>query len=213
MTSQKIVFFSLVLLSALIAGSCGTRERTYAYRAYMEYLADPENGLCKEKSIAGLKYKVKYLPGQYLAYNTLKNTVWDEKQRDSLIKIYSNSLCFLINIGPAEGESFDITRLGVSDYETFAERIEKMAFDAPEWIGLRVNQKIFAPSIVRLENINALERSRNFVVVFANKDGSIGELLNNDLCLSYTDELFHTGINNFLFEAKHFRQLPELKFN
>jgi len=180
-------------------------------REYFTYLSNPKNGLIKEKSIAGIRYKIKYLPTEYLAYNASKNTNCTQTFKDSLIKSYNNSLTFLVNVGPAKGEDFDITRLDVANYEEFAQRIEEMAFGAQEWMQLKAGDKEYKPSIVRMENINAQDNSRNFMAVFPSTCGS-EDLRKNDLCFSYSDELFNTGVNKFIFKSKDITELPEFKF-
>lgn len=198
------------LLTLLMTGlfSCRSSEIREA-SAYMKYLSDPGNGLVKEKSVAGIRYRIKYLPTDYLAYNAFKDARGCDK--DSLRRVYGNSLTFLVNIGPAEGEHFDITRLDVADYHEFAARIEAMAFQAQDWIRLQAAGKEYSPVIVRLESIHAQDNSRNFIAVFARKNEQ-GDLDDQDLCFSYRDELFNTGLNKFIFRHKDMSRLPDLRF-
>jgi hypothetical protein len=200
------LFFSIGLVSCKKTEISDIKE-------YLNYLADPENGLVKEKTVAGVKIKVKYLPEDYLVYNMVKE-MSNVKQiyKDSIAKSYQNSVTFMVNIGPAENEEFDITRVDVSNYEEFAKRIEDMAFNAQDWISVEVNKKEYHPDIVRLENINALEKSRNFIVVFNSAKNSENDFRKQDMSLSYDDELFNTGVSKFLFKAEDIKNLPIFKF-
>jgi hypothetical protein len=110
------------------------------------------------------------------------------------------------------GEDFDITRVGVANYQEFAERIEEMAFNAGDWIKLSAGNKEYRPSIVRLENINSPERSRNFIVVFEKLPGGNNVLSQQDLSLVYEDEMFNAGTNKFVFKAKDINNLPGFIF-
>jgi hypothetical protein len=182
-------------------------------KAYFSYLANPENGLVKEKTVAGVKYKLKYLPQDYLAYTTLfKNTNNTSKEKDSVIKLYDNSVTFMLTVGPDENENFDITRLGVSDYKEFAERIEALSFHLQESINLNVNNNTYKPVIARMENINALEKSRNFMIVFNSEKNTQKDLRNSEMCFSYHDQLFNTGTNKFIFKTSDIKAIPVFKF-
>lgn len=204
-TNMLKIFYLLVVMLLM---SCKHAEINDPAK-YLNYLADPENGLVREKTIGSIKFKVKYLPPAYLAYNVLKdNTLASREIKDSLINSYKGSLTFLLNIGPAKGENFDITRLGVSSYQDFAERIETMAFEAQEWMQITVNGVKHKPTIARLENINAPENSRNFVVVFE----ALKAEEKDDLCFIYNDELFNTGTNKFIFKTDDIQNLPVFRF-
>ncbi|MEO6302755.1 MAG: hypothetical protein ABIP51_06250, partial [Bacteroidia bacterium] len=75
-----------------------------------------------------------------------------------------------------------------------------------------VKEKEYKPSIVRMENLNALERSRNFIVVFSSESNSPNDLRKNDMLFVYNDELFNTGVNNFIFKAEQINSIPKFKF-
>jgi hypothetical protein len=207
-TLQALLFAFACLLP------CGCRTGSVLQpQAYLAYLANPDHGLVKEHTVAGIRYRVKYLPTDYLAFNqTDKSGHTSAVLKDSLRRNFEHSLTFLLNIGPSEAESPDITRLGVSDYQQFADRLGEMAFYAQEWLSLTADGEALTPSITRMENINALEKSRNFIVVFSSEAGNDKDLRKKDLCLSYSDELFHTGTTKFLFKKTDLQALPVLEF-
>lgn len=207
-------YMHLLLLLSFGMGLLSCRQGSISEpKEYLSYLADPENGLVKEKSVAGMKIKVKYLPEDYLVYNMVKEVPnLKDSYRDSIAGTYKHSLTFMINIGPDENEEFDVTRVGVENYQEFAERIEEMSFNAQNWISVNVDNREYHPVIARLENINALEKSRNFIVVFNSTKGSSNDLAKNDICLSYDDELFNTGMSKFIFKAEDLKKLPAFTF-
>lgn len=205
----KIFTYSFIALGLLSCKQSEIKDPT----EFTHYLANKENGLVNEKSIAGVKFKVKYLPYQYQAYLSMngKETVL-QKEKDSVLKAFSTSVAFLLNIGPAENEDFDITKVGVKSYEEFADRIEKMSFEAQDWIMLDIGGKQIKADIVRMENLNALERSRNFLVVFASEFATENDIRTKDLCFIYDDEMFSTGKSKFIFKAEDLKNTPEFKF-
>ncbi|PBQ30228.1 hypothetical protein CNR22_00125 [Sphingobacteriaceae bacterium] len=182
-------------------------------KLYYSYLENPANGLVKEKTVAGIKLKVKYLPLDYLAFNSLdKKKFLTQAAKDSVMKAFDNSLTFILNIGPSQNESFDVTRVGIDNYGEFAERVERMSFQAQEWITIKIGEKIFRPVLARMENLNALEKSRNFIIVFNSKEIMEEEGVNDQMCFIYNDELFDIGTNKFVFQMNDIKTTPELKF-
>jgi hypothetical protein len=184
----------------------------YEPRRYVNYLMDPDNGLIKEKSIAGVKIRVRYLPSEYIAYTILKGKPGSQAFKDSVRSVYENSVTFLMTIGPDDTESFDITRVGISNYGEYTDRMEEMLFYMQQRIQLLSQDSAHRPSITRMENINAQANSRDFIVVFGSDRQSESDLRKNDMCFIYNDELFDTGINKFLFRERNIRALPEFKF-
>lgn len=204
MLNRSFIFFACVVLLA-----CNNKK--LEYKAYLKYLADEKNGLVKEKSVNGLKLKVKYLPADYLVYNTIKESdkVISEKDIDSVKKLYNNSLTFVLNLGPGEGETFSITKVGVENYEQFAQRIETMSFNMKEFVTLEINGEQYKPELTQMETINTLEPSKNIIVVFNSNQIKNSE----ELVFTYNDELFYTGVNKFKFKIKDFKNVPGLIMN
>lgn len=208
---MKRLFYILnIIVFASGLSSCSTKAIDN-FKEYAMYLNKAENGLVKEKSVSGLHYRLKFLPKHYQAFTTLNGLDSKKINKDSLVAAYSKSITFLLTIGPAEGEDFDITRVGVKDYQEFADRIEDMSFRANEWMRLKCGEVSVVPSLVRMENINAQERSRNFIVVFEQQDALEKAMKESDTQFIYDDELFGTGTNKFLFEHKQLNAVPELK--
>lgn len=213
MNTRHINFLKIAAIGLLFSlQGCRPSEINNAPE-YYAYLADPENGLVKEKTVAGVHYRLKYLPKDYLAYNMVgKNGVVSQGMRDSIAGQFDHSLTFLLNIGPAEGEHFDVTRLDVNDYGTFIDRIEKLCFHLQESIRLNVDGEEQAPVIARMENINAQEPGRNFVIVFNTQDKTSVTAENEQMCFIYQDGLFNTGINKFTFNTRDLAKVPSFTF-
>ena len=180
----------------------------------MEYLADKNNGLIKEKSVGGIQLKVKYLPNDYLVYNEIKNNKQlTEDMVDSVRLTYANSLTFMMVLGPDKNESFDITRVGVASYEEFAQRIEEMNFNMTQYVKLQVNNEAYSPELYQMESTYGLEQSRKFLFVFKAKDGKSNRILNSDVQFVYADEMFNTGINKFKFNSSDVNTIPTFNFS
>ena len=176
-------------------------------------MADPENGITKEKVTHGIKLKVKYLPVNYLVYNAVKSNdgAISKVELEKIKRSYANSLTFMLTLGPDDNEAFSITNVGIENYEQFAQRIETMSFNMKEYLALYVNSKKYVPELVQMETINTLEPSKNLIVVFNNLDEKGNDITSNDMTFVFNDELFYTGINKFVFKAKDLKTLPELE--
>jgi hypothetical protein len=200
----------LVLL--LLLSAC--RKSVLDHKEYMKFMADKNNGLVKEASAGGVKVKVKHLPLDYLVYNAVKSndTMVSEEQVADIKKSYESSITFMLTLGPDDNESFHITRVGISSYEEFAERIETMSFHMKDYITLKIGDKEYKPDLTQMESINSPERSKSIIVVFKSVDEAGKSIVTDDLVFIYNDELFFTGINKFKFLRSDLVDLPELKF-
>lgn len=201
-----------VFIAILICLIFSCRNSELEYKEYLKYLADKDNGLVKEASAGGVKVKVKYLPTDYLIYKAAHNSdsVASKAQIENLHKEYENSLTFILTLGPADGESFSITRVGINSYEEFAQRIETMSFNMKEYISLVVGDKEYKPDLIQLESINSLEQSKNIIVVFNTVDKAGVNIMQDDLVFIYNDELFLTGVNKFKFKKSDLVHIPGL---
>lgn len=194
-----------LILVASVLFNCSNKRSFNDVTELTKYINNTDNGLFKEKTIGVVNYKLKYLPTEYLVHKQL-NANSKSSLIDSLNKEYKNSITFLLSIGPSDDQSFDITKYGVSNYQEFAALIEKMCFRANELIYIQDQSgKEHKPAIVQMENINALEKHRNLMVVFHNES-----YFADDFSFVFNDELFSTGINKFLFRSKDVNDVPKI---
>jgi len=204
---KKIILFSVFTM--LLACNNSTTD----FKEYLHYLSNKENGLIKEKTVSGINLKVKYLPTNYLVYNELKNEVnptievIEETKNE-----YKNSVTFMMILGPDKGESFDITRVSISNYQEFAQRIEKMNFSMTDFVKLRINEQEYTPELAQMESTYGLEQHRKILFVFKAIDAEGNKILTEDVQFVYNDELFHTGTNKFKFKLNDIQEIPELQF-
>lgn len=178
------------------------------YSDYMKYIASPDNGLTKTQSTSGLKISVKYLPLDYLVYAELKNAEGEktEAEKEALKKAYENSLTFMLTFAPDEGKAFDVTKVGVADYDEFSERIENMNFNFSNYVKLESEDEEIQPELTQMESTYGLEKKRNILLVFNKKD------IQDDTKIVYKDEIFGTGTHRFLFKEEDLTSVPQFVF-
>ena len=195
---EKIKYLFLIVVLGTLVFGCSNSMTDFS--EYLQYLANEENGVVKEKTISGLKLQVKYLPLEYL----------NHRAKEEGGSNYDHSVCFMFTLGPDSTESFDITKVGVSNYEEFAERMETMNFRMHESLELKVNNKIYKPSIAQMENVYGLKNGRIIMVVYEVKDNKDNNFMRTqDVQFIYKDQLFNTGITKFLFEENDLTDLPK----
>ncbi len=174
------------------------------YKEYVQYIGAEENGVNKIKTTSGLKIGVKYLPKDYLVHRELKQS--KELDKDHLYKAYEHSLTFMFTFSPDEGKAFDVTKVGVSNYDEFAERIENMNFNFSQYITLETEETEIIPELTQMESIYGLENKRNIILVFNKNE------IKDDIKIVYKDELFGTGTHKFLFKKEDLLSIPKFVF-
>ncbi len=208
------ILYTFLFVALFSTFSCG--KKISNFEEYLTYLSQKENGIVKEKPIAGILLEVKYLPIEYLVYKDFKNSKKTKKKElliDKLYKSYKNTLTFMFTLGPDENEKFDITRVGVSNYEEFAQRIELMNFNMTNFIYLEYNNTKIAPKLALMENSYGLENKRAIMVSFEVDDNTKNVFLKKHTYkFVYSDQLFNTGINKFTFNKEDINDLPEFEF-
>ena len=202
---------ALLLFFSMSLSFLGCKNKNENFENYLKYLNEPENGLMKERSIAGVKFTVKYLPPDYLIHHELKfrEEVVDSSILMQLKNKYANSLIFLLIISPAQNEKFDVTKVGVSNYKEFDQRIMELSFGMQENLQLEFKEHNIQASIAQLERVYALKKGRHINIAFDKSDLLKQHLINEDIYLIYHDRIFQTGINKFHFKSSDLNRIPD----
>lgn len=209
--TQKTIPILAVLIVLLGVACSSTID---SYEEYVKYLNQERNGLVQEHNKQGLRIKMKYLPTDFLVLNELRHETASitDASRKQLRKEYANSLTFLMTIGPGAGEDFDVTKIGVANYQEFSERIMTMTYALKTQIRLEGGGKQYHPDLAQLEELFGLQNKRNILLVFNLSEEEQGALFNQDFSVQYEDEIFHTGINQFLFRKAAIQNIPTINY-
>lgn len=180
---------------------------------YYEWQEDEANGVHKTKTVGEIAFDMKLLSPGYLTYLELKGEGTATPQlKDSIMKFYENNLTFVLTIGPAEGSNFDITSVGIKDYEEYAERMKQLNFEMTELLELRSDGEKWKPVIVEMENIYGLEFHRKFNIVFSPEEKTDELVKLNKFTVMFDDEIFGTGTSSFGFLKSSLEKTPAIKF-
>jgi len=197
----------------IVLASCNNELKTE--KDFYGWLNDPENGFVKTKIINDIKIIAKYLPLEYLAFKELRSYgQYSKDVRDSILALYNKSRTFLLTIGPYEekGAKFDIMKTGVHDYTEFKQRAMTMNFDMAAYVSLNTELGEFKPVLTNMENVYGLSKHRNIYLVFTSAEANGKLMTANELDLTFTDEIFNTGINHFIFKKEKLDHLPTINF-
>lgn len=173
--------------------------------AFMHYLADPANGLVRQKTVGGFNIRVKYLPPAYLAYQEFYGGL-NQSPLDSLVERYRSSETFLLTITPEDIGKLEIARLHVSNYQEFNQRVLNLNFHIKEQLWLENGKHRISAAQTEFERNYGLDQSGNILIVFAfEKDDS------SDWVVIWNDEFFQTGLHRFLFKQTDIQKIPRLQ--
>jgi hypothetical protein len=209
-------FTPVLFLLIISLSSCSGKKTISDPNEFMKWMNDPENGLVQTKYVSNVKINVKNLPSAYMAYLEMKNLQGQsEQKRDSLIAYYSQSKTFLLTISPDErvkGNSGDIMYRDVTGFEEYKDRSHVMNFEFGDYIDLITDNEKYKPVLSNLENVYGLSSGRKIILVFAEKNGSQDLSKSKELDLVFTDEIFNTGINHFVFAQHKLNSVPDFVF-
>lgn len=191
----------------------GCQESFNNEQEMFSYLNNPENGLVKEKNINGIKLKVKLLPTDFLTYKELrKEQAYTKEIKQQKFDSYDSTYVFVLNIGPSDEQDFSIQHLGITNYQEYKQRVLDMNFEITEFVKVKANNKEYMPVLSNMENVYGLSKSRNIYLVFAPDDINDDLLTSEKLDFVFNDEIFHTGINHFVFNRKDILKIPKIEF-
>jgi hypothetical protein len=206
---MKIIdfFFLLVLF-------CSCKKEFKTEKDFFAWLNAPENGLVKTKEIDQFKITVKYLPTSYLAYLETKNNNYSIEQIDSIKCNYINSKTFLLTIEPVDKrKGTDLLFQDAVSYEQYKQRVLDLNFNAAEFIKIKANGNEYLPVLTNMENAYNIDTKKNITLVFVDEGKSKGLFAANELDFTFTDQIFNTGINHFVFSKKDLDNTPSFLFN
>lgn len=190
----------------LLLASCG--ESIDTPEEMLPWLSDPGNGLVRERGGNPVRWKVKYLPNDYLAWRYLQSLEsYDRAARDSAVRSYANTICFLLTVTPGETGRGDVMTQGVGSFEDFQSRAMQLNFDVKDHVTLRYGG-IETPAVIStMENTYGLSEARDIMVIFARDTARWSNADTLDVVLD--DRIFNSGIHHFAFLAEDIRNIPE----
>lgn len=189
----------VLLMLLVLLGGCGKRT-TNDVAEYLAWANDPGNGVVQTKRVAGLNISVRYLSPEYRAYLELRSGGKRAGESvDSLIGLYEHSLGFMMTISAPENEG-DVMMRNISSYSDYAERITTMNFDMSSFITLVADGRTYRPILATLDN--GISPSRTVIVVFADEEGGHRLVTSESLDLIFSDTIFETGVDHFLFDGR-----------
>jgi hypothetical protein len=200
-----IIRFSVILcLLSLISCNRGIDSEGELYN----YLGKEKNGLISSRTHDGIKFTMKYLPSEYLAFNELKTQYSPSRIIvDSTIKSFNDTYSFLLTVefdGVNAGEN--PLMFGINNLEEYKEKIEELSFDLDQSVYIQSDSADIAPVLWNLENSYTAGNKRSLLLVFP----KTGTEKSKSLDIVFSDNIFSTGINHFNFRKESIQSIPRI---
>jgi hypothetical protein len=208
---MRVLRATLHFVGALLIFSC-TSKNGGSLGAYRQWMDDERHGVVVTKQIGEVKLKLQWLPPELLVFQDFRNDglLCDQHRRDSVTNQYNRTLAFLLTVESANSED-DILWKNIATQEEFKDRVHQLNFRMNEFIRLEANGHVYRPILHALENDYGLAHARKIHLVFAKTNDQ--ELdRTKQYKVVFEDELFSTGISQFVFECKNLDATPAINF-
>ncbi|GEM_PF-5821356 len=184
---------STCLALALVASSCGTRS--FSPDEFTTWCSDSENGLVKERSLGGVKFRMEYWP---TAMIQLQN-------QDSSSKAYENMEYFRFHIESEDPIESDLVSEWTSTNEEYQSLTQHLAFEYDDGIQLKIGDKALPCAHYHFERNYGLRPGIDLVFAFENQD----QEYEHDRKLVINDQVFGTGRLHFSFDRDHIQKAQQ----
>ncbi|WP_232296778.1 hypothetical protein [Microscilla marina] len=185
--------------------------------ALYQWVHNDNHGLIKKKTVGQVRLSMKYLPPELLVSKELRGQYTNRKMVDSLLAQYKTGRTFLLNLTlSGEGDKASVQDILYKDahsYGAYKQRVMEMNFNMAQYIRLKAGDKVMKPVIANMENTYSLTKGRNIYLVFAGDEASQQALKKaKKLDITFTDQLFETGIHHFVFDTNDLDNIPQVSY-
>lgn len=198
----------VAIIALLAVGGCD--ENLDTPEKALAWLSSADHGLVCGRKGTPVSWKVRYLPNDYLAWRYLQSLDgYEQVTRDSILKSYDNTLCFLLTVTPGEKKENDVIMQGVGSLEDFQSRVLQLNFNVKDLVRLRYGNMETPAVISTMENTYGMEQGRNIMVIFAKDEVQWRQADTLDVVLD--DRIYNSGIHHFGFLMEDIRNIPPLE--
>lgn len=173
--------------------------------SFIEWVANKENNLVKNKEISEMNYKLSFMPKEYLAHLELKNEVYTEEQFAESVKHYSEMTYFNFRI-ELVGGSGELLKYNLNSGQQYNDRINYMSFRMPKDIFLIQGKDSLSPDLFHFERIFEVAPYATVMIAFDDEKFNPAE----EFTIVYNDRLFNKGCIKFNYRPKLLIDLPNI---
>jgi hypothetical protein len=176
-------------------------------------MGDERHGVMVSRQIGDVRLKLQWLPPELLVYQDFRHDgpVCDKYWRDSVTNQYRRTLAFLLTVESVNSQE-DILWKNIATQEEFKNRVYQLNFRMNELVRLEANGQVYSPVLHVLENDYGFAHARKIHLVFADADDSQELSRTSQYKVVFEDELFMTGISQFVFERENMEEIPPINF-
>lgn len=196
-------FLNIFIASLLILGCSGKSELDWD--EYRSWLGDEGNGIVKSKKSRYVSVSARFQPMDYLVF---RGASFGEADTEDLRANYRGTLNFQFEVS-AENNETNLLWLGLSDYNSYKQRINELSFHSKEFFKIKVDDQELYPQFVHFEGYNELSQRLLFHVTFEHKEW---DQLDPETKLRFTfeDPYWGSGVNHFTYTKKNLTDIPKL---
>jgi len=200
---KKVIRCLLITLLSWVLGACKSR---LAPDAYVGYVRNTKNGLVRNISIANWDYSFQFKPVDYMMLMENKGEVnKDSKKRRESLK---GTAWFNISFKRSDGTVSPL-RYDLGSREEYDSRYNYFLNQAVHTIRLLYNNTdTLRPIAYLFENNFNLTPQETMIVGFQLPKGHDNP--ENDMQLSYDDQVYKNGIIKVKFKSEDLRSIPNL---
>lgn len=191
------------MLGVLFFTSC---HRTLTHDKLVEYIANPDHGLTKERTTSGISIKVTYRPSDFLvAQEMMALPDWDEQKYQEARANYGKNMYFILSLSQNGNEV--LTGM-VADGARFSEMVQQLSFG----MGDKVIVTTAAKDTLHLVDYvypRMYGMSSGTDMLFAFEKGNT--LKEGKLYVKLLECGLNIGTQQFEFEVKDIEQAPGLR--
>lgn len=199
---KKVTNLIVILFWAQALQSC---QRELKTPEYVHYVQQPENGLRKVVSADNWDYIIQYRPYDYILLSEQKKQ--DPKQETKRLNDLKGTAWFTISFKRSDG-SISPMRYNLSSREEYEQRQNYFLNKASKDIVMVYGKKdTLHPIAYEFENNYNLAPQETIMIGFELPMGH--DRPDNDMQLSYNDQVFKNGIIKATFSEKDLNNIPK----
>ncbi len=180
-----------VIMTLLALSSC---HRQATAEELSAYLADPEHGLVRKRTISDLTYTLSYIPEELFMLQSRGHN-----NTDSATYIY-----FVLRIKHQNGGQSPLKENVTNKKDYFNRQYYVQTKLRNDFSLMAGDKKLSCVFLNNEDNQNLLPEMKVLLAFY--KPGSVG-----DMTLQYEDNLFGMGLIKFKFEKENIENIPQLK--
>ncbi|MBL7884406.1 MAG: hypothetical protein JNL69_10090 [Bacteroidia bacterium] len=172
---------------------------------FVEFVANKENQLTKNKEISDINFQLAFMPKEYLAYLELKNENYSKEQFAKTASHYEGMSYFNLRLHLLKGQG-ELLKYNLSSGQQYEARIKYMSFEMQKDVFLVQGNDTLLPGMFHFERIFEVAPYATVMLAFDNAKFNQEE----EFTIVYNDKLFNKGFIKYNYKNNQLIDLPNI---